>query len=86
MQSIRRVIIIFFLLSLRVLEKFYQEHVVEVDPQRKFKCKLCGKLFKGSDFVKKHIDYKHHETVEITSNDVRFFLICHLHHFVINTK
>ncbi|CAB4434531.1 unnamed protein product [Rhizophagus irregularis] len=57
----------------KVLEKFYQEHVVEVDPQRKFKCKLCGKLFKGSDFVKKHIDYKHHETVEITSNDTKFF-------------
>ena len=61
-----------FFYHLRVLDKFYQEHVVEVDPQRKFKCKLCGKLFKGADFVRKHIDYKHHDTVEATSNDVSF--------------
>ncbi|CAG8595725.1 4466_t:CDS:10 [Funneliformis caledonium] len=54
----------------KVLEKFYQENVIEVDPQRKFKCKLCGKLFKGADFVKKHIDYKHHNAVENTTDDV----------------
>ncbi|RIA99668.1 hypothetical protein C1645_173788 [Glomus cerebriforme] len=52
------------LASKKVLDKFYQEYVIEVEPQHKFKCKVCGKLFKGADFVRKHIEYKHHDTVE----------------------
>ncbi|CAG8435551.1 2247_t:CDS:10 [Scutellospora calospora] len=54
----------------QVLENFYSENIIEVEPGRKFKCNLCSKLFKGADFVKKHIDYKHHNTVDTTTNDV----------------
>ncbi|CAG8648310.1 10569_t:CDS:10 [Cetraspora pellucida] len=57
----------------QVLENFYNENINEVEPGRKFKCNLCSKLFKGADFVKKHIDYKHHSTVETTMNDAKFY-------------
>ena len=54
----------------RALYKVYEENVIEVDPGRKFKCNLCSKLFKGADFVKKHIDYKHSAKIESTTNEV----------------
>ncbi|CAJ0625334.1 8356_t:CDS:10 [Entrophospora sp. SA101] len=57
----------------QVLDKFYQENVIEVDPGRKFKCNLCSKLFKGADFVKKHIDYKHNAKIDVTTNEIKFY-------------
>ncbi|CAG8532552.1 7031_t:CDS:10 [Acaulospora colombiana] len=53
-----------------VMETFYSENVIEVEAGRKFKCNICGKLFKGSEFVKKHIDYKHHDMAKFYNNYV----------------
>ncbi|CAG8842074.1 12413_t:CDS:2, partial [Racocetra persica] len=42
----------------QVLENFYNENINEVET---------------GHFVKKHIDYKHHSTVDTTMNDARFY-------------
>jgi hypothetical protein len=35
-----------------------------MEPGVKFRCKLCGKLFKGQEFVRKHINLKHNDKLE----------------------
>jgi Ca2+-transporting ATPase len=42
---------------------FVRDNVQTIDGN-KFMCKLCTKLFKGKDFVEKHIKVKHAEIVE----------------------
>ena len=45
------------------LSSYVDSQVQQIDGN-KFMCKLCTKLFKGSDFTKKHISNKHAELVE----------------------
>jgi hypothetical protein len=52
------------------VEKFVQSNVVKVE-EGKFKCGLCTKLFKGSDFVTKHVRTKHEDKVLEIENEVR---------------
>ena len=40
------------------LQKFYEDTIVQKG-EGKYKCGLCGKLFKDTVFVKKHISNKH---------------------------
>ncbi|CAG8444096.1 8646_t:CDS:10, partial [Diversispora eburnea] len=54
----------------KVIEGFIEENVVELETGKKFKCSICTKLFKGADFVKKHIDYKHHNKAKFYNNYV----------------
>ncbi|QDZ21306.1 C2H2-type domain-containing protein [Chloropicon primus] len=42
----------------------YTETQVQCIDGNKFMCKLCTKLFKGSDFTRKHISNKHSEILE----------------------
>jgi hypothetical protein len=45
------------------LEAFYNEKIVK-DSTERFRCDVCGKMFKGPIFVKKHIAAKHPEKLE----------------------
>lgn len=54
------------------VDKFVQNNVVKLE-EGKFKCGLCPKLFKGSDFVTKHVRTKHEENVQEIEEDVAFF-------------
>ncbi|KAJ3021919.1 UNVERIFIED_CONTAM: hypothetical protein HDU68_009404 [Siphonaria sp. JEL0065] len=47
-------------------------HVQEVD-EEKFRCGQCSKLFRGKEFVAKHLKTKHPELVEAADLEVRFF-------------
>lgn len=42
--------------------KFGTDNTVQVD-KSKFRCKVCGKLFKGANYVLKHIMHKHPEQI-----------------------
>jgi hypothetical protein len=44
------------------VEEFISKHVFTV-ADSKFRCEVCTKLFKGPDFVSKHILKKHHEKI-----------------------
>lgn len=44
------------------LDKFYEDNCVQEGPER-FLCPLSGKRFKGKEFVRKHIDNKHQDTL-----------------------
>ncbi|KAK9722993.1 hypothetical protein K7432_002293 [Basidiobolus ranarum] len=51
------------------LDKFTQKNVNKVDEGR-YRCSLCNKLFKGEEFVKKHIAHKHPENFAEISDEV----------------
>jgi hypothetical protein len=58
----------------RETETFLDRHMVRVDEQ-KFRCKVgdCTKLFKGDEFVRKHIRNKHADVLSKFERDVEFF-------------
>jgi hypothetical protein len=41
--------------------------------EAKFRCSLCSKLFKGPEFVDKHIHLKHPERIEEAEAEIRLF-------------
>ncbi|KAJ3029281.1 UNVERIFIED_CONTAM: hypothetical protein HDU68_012598 [Siphonaria sp. JEL0065] len=47
-------------------------HIQEVD-EEKFRCGQCSKLFRGKEFVAKHLKSKHPELVEAADLEARFF-------------
>jgi len=59
------------------VEQGLQECVVKVE-ESKYRCSICSKLFKGPDFVVKHLSTKHTEKVsaleEEVENRLLFFL------------
>jgi hypothetical protein len=57
------------------LEEFYSENVVKV-ADNKFKCHQCSKMFRGADFVKKHIETKHEDhldAIQERAHSIRFY-------------
>jgi hypothetical protein len=52
------------------VDNFIRENTIEMDPGIKFRCKLCNKLFKGKEYVKKHIYNKHSEQLQNIENQV----------------
>lgn len=52
-------------------QHYAQSKTVEVAAQ-KFKCKLCDKMFKGPEFVHKHIFNKHEDALNEKFNKVRY--------------
>lgn len=58
---------------LREMKQQYAERkTVEVVKGNKYKCKICEKLFKGPEFVHKHIANKHNQVLDEKFNKVRF--------------
>jgi hypothetical protein len=57
---------------LTTIETRLSRHVLK-EHDNKFRCELCQKLFKGDDFVKKHIRGKHSSVVSEEEDDVEFF-------------
>ena len=53
------------------VDSFVESAVVKVD-EGKFKCDVCAKLFKGTDFVTKHMRTKHEDKIQQIENDVAF--------------
>lgn len=51
-----------FLLN-RALSKAVEPHIKQED-EGKYRCKECGKLFKATAFVEKHIANKHGEVIK----------------------
>jgi len=49
-----------------------QANVVKVE-EGKFKCGLCPKLFKGTDFVTKHVRTKHEENIQEIDDEGAFY-------------
>lgn len=54
------------------VEKFVQSNTQEV-AKDKWQCPLCGKKFKGAEFVHKHILIKHAEKVKEVKKEVDYF-------------
>ncbi|XP_076041297.1 arsenic resistance protein 2 isoform X2 [Oratosquilla oratoria] len=54
------------------VEKFVQANTQEV-AKDKWQCPLCGKKFKGAEFVHKHILNKHAEKVKEVKKEVEYF-------------
>jgi len=54
------------------VEKFIQSNTQEV-AKDKWQCPLCGKKFKGDEFVHKHIFAKHAEKVKEVKKEVEYF-------------
>jgi len=54
------------------VEKYVQDHVSKVE-ESKYKCELCPKMFKGPDFVAKHIRTKHVEEVQEIEDEITFY-------------
>jgi len=52
------------------IDNLVRDNTAEMEPGVKFRCKLCGKLFKGQEFVRKHINLKHNDKLEEVRNDV----------------
>lgn len=48
------------------LEAFYKHKCKEIIPNERYSCKICDKVFKGEDFVLKHVKNKHQEVVDKT--------------------
>lgn len=46
-----------------ISDSFFEENTVRVD-EGKFRCNVCRKLFKGTEFVRKHIQLKHSEQLQ----------------------
>ncbi|CAG8546017.1 4633_t:CDS:10 [Paraglomus occultum] len=55
------------------IDNLIRDNTAEMEPGVKFRCKLCGKLFKGQEFVRKHINLKHNDKLEEVRNDCAFF-------------
>lgn len=53
------------------VEKFVQSNTQEV-AKDKWQCPLCGKKFKGAEYVHKHILMKHAEKVKEVKKEVCF--------------
>lgn len=49
--------------SNRALSKAVEPHIKQED-EGKYRCKECGKLFKATAFVEKHIANKHGEVIK----------------------
>ncbi|KAJ9083457.1 hypothetical protein DSO57_1034551 [Entomophthora muscae] len=63
------------LLGGKDLEKVIDDTVaklVEEVGETKFRCSACNKLFKGAEFVKKHLKTKHPETYNDAAEEVQF--------------
>jgi hypothetical protein len=54
------------------IEAFYKEKTIQIDTE-KFRCSLCSKLFKASEFVHKHFHLKHEEDLQKVTEDVDYF-------------
>ena len=54
------------------LEKFVEKNTQELAPDR-WLCPLSGKKFKGPEFIRKHLFYKHEDKVNEVKKDVDFF-------------
>jgi len=54
------------------LEMFAQSNIEELGNNKNL-CKLCGKKFKGTEFVKKHIFNKHEDGILTVKKDVIFY-------------
>ena len=48
------------------IEDFCKYKCVEVEKNQKYKCQMCGKHFKGEDYVTKHIKNKHKDLIDET--------------------
>ena len=46
-----------------ILKEFVDGHIEQME-EEKFGCKLCTKLFRGADFVRRHITNKHQDACE----------------------
>ncbi len=46
---------------------------IRKEDESKYRCTECQKLFRGDDFVRKHIKSKHGHLVDHVQNDVEFF-------------
>jgi len=46
------------------LDKFHKKNIVKID-EDKYRCGICSKLFSGDQFVRKHLNLKHAEEVEV---------------------
>ncbi|KAG9298191.1 hypothetical protein G9A89_002679 [Geosiphon pyriformis] len=53
-------------------DNFLDINTIEMDPGVKFRCAICGKLFKGQEYVRKHIGLKHADKVKNLENEVNF--------------
>ncbi|CAG8555537.1 8571_t:CDS:2, partial [Ambispora leptoticha] len=53
-------------------DAFLETNTVEMEPGVKFRCSICGKLFKGQEFVRKHICLKHADKVKSLENEITF--------------
>lgn len=71
-------LIVFFVLN-RYLDEFYASKIFQLE-EAKFRCELCCKLFRGAEFVKKHLHNKHPTEVENIKQRVcvlfYFFIQC----------
>ena len=54
------------------IEKFVEKNTVQLAADR-WLCPLSGKKFKGAEFIKKHLFYKHEEKIEEVKKEVDFF-------------
>lgn len=45
------------------LEKFFNKNILKQGPS-KFRCALCSKLFKGDEFLRKHLSRKHEDSIK----------------------
>ena len=48
------------------IEDFCKYKCVEIEKSQKYKCQMCGKHFKGEDYVTKHIKNKHKDLIDET--------------------
>lgn len=66
-------------LNQRLTEKYCEQ----LEPER-WRCKSCSKLFKGADFLLKHLSTKHEDLVQTETNDLDFLnSILRLPHFLL---
>ena len=56
----------------RELDLFNEEHTTTLEKE-KFECRLCKKLFKGPEFVHKHLATKHEDEIAHRRSDVEAF-------------
>ncbi|RNA23826.1 serrate RNA effector molecule -like protein [Brachionus plicatilis] len=54
------------------IEKFVQTNTQELAPDR-WLCPLSGKRFKGAEFIRKHLFYKHMEKIVDVKKEVEYF-------------
>jgi hypothetical protein len=59
-----------FVVFQRRLEEFYATKIHQIE-EAKFRCEICHKLFRGAEFVKKHLHNKHPKEIEDIKQRVR---------------